>query len=147
MPEIRSTNLDKIRSDVSELQKSTAQISVLVEKMDTTIEKLTDLSSNVTSLLAVHEQRLAYNEQTKDNMYEVVTQNKIETTEKIKEVSSTVEKNKDILLSKFDSFSEKMEEKMNHLQKYIWLAAGGGAVIIWVLQYGYYALNLASKIH
>lgn len=41
-----------------EIQKKMAQVEVKIDKFDTNIDKLTDISLNVSKLLAVHEQRL-----------------------------------------------------------------------------------------
>ena len=147
MPPASYTNIDKIRNDVTELQKSMAQISLLVEKMDITIEKLTDLSSTVTTLLAVHEQRLVYNEQTKDSINDLLNKNRIETTDKIKDIYTILEKKNEDLSHKLEVFSEKIDKSVNGMQKYIWIATGAAAIIAWVLEYGFAALNLATKLH
>lgn len=145
--DISKLNIEKLKDNVYDLQKSMAQISVLVEKMDVTIEKLTDLLSNVTNLLTVHEQRLIQFDQNKERLNETVNQHRAENNDKIKEIYTVVEKKHDDLIDKFEIFSDKIENKITSMQKYIWLGLGGVGVAIWIMQYGAIAVSLITKVH
>ena len=48
-------NLQKLADNVSYLQQDMAKVGMLVDRLDTTIDKLADISNNVSNLLAVHE--------------------------------------------------------------------------------------------
>ena len=45
-------------SVVVDLQRRTERMDVMLDKLDTSIEKLTEVSQNVSKLLAVHEEKL-----------------------------------------------------------------------------------------
>jgi hypothetical protein len=47
-----------MRIDVTEIQKSVARQEVLVSRFDTAIDKISEVTVNVSKLLAVHEQRI-----------------------------------------------------------------------------------------
>ena len=57
-----TTNVNKLSEDVSYLRKDMAVVGSLVDRLDTTIDKLTDISNNVSNLLAVHETKLSSQE-------------------------------------------------------------------------------------
>ena len=48
-------SINKLAEDVSYLNRDMAVVNTLVGRLDTTIDKLTDISSSVSNLLAVHE--------------------------------------------------------------------------------------------
>jgi hypothetical protein len=55
---VEESALQNIRTDVTDLQKKTAMNEVLISRFDTALDKISEVSLNVSKLLAVHEQRL-----------------------------------------------------------------------------------------
>lgn len=58
MDEITAGALITMRNDVSNLQKDVARQELLVTRFDNALDKMSEVSMNVSRLLAVHEQRL-----------------------------------------------------------------------------------------
>lgn len=59
---VAQPNLQKLTDNVSYLQQDMAKVGLLVDRLDTTIDKLADISNVVSNLLAVHETKLSAQE-------------------------------------------------------------------------------------
>ncbi len=70
-----------MNTKVALLERDVNQMASLFERLDSTIEKLADVSSSIKELLAVHEVKLARNEETTSNVYKIVDQRRLETEE------------------------------------------------------------------
>ena len=78
-----TSDINKLATDVSYLHKDMAVVSKLVERLDTTIDKLTDISNNVSNLLAVHETKLSSQEIITKQISDLVEARRVETDDKI----------------------------------------------------------------
>ena len=78
-------NVDKLAEDVSYLRKDMAVVGALVDRLDTTIDKLTDISNSVSNLLAVHETKLTSQEIVSKQLSDLVETRRMETEDKIKQ--------------------------------------------------------------
>jgi chromosome segregation ATPase len=83
--------MSSIRSDVTELQKEVAKQSVLVSKFDTALDKISEVSLNVSKLLAVHEQRIEAQEETGKKLTNLIDQRHKETHDAIARVEDYAE--------------------------------------------------------
>jgi hypothetical protein len=76
-------SVNKLAEDVSYLRKDMAVVGALVDRLDTTIDKLTDISNSVSSLLAVHETKLTSQEIISKQLGDLVEARRVETDEKV----------------------------------------------------------------
>lgn len=127
-----------------------AELAVLksvVNRIDTSIATMTEVSSNIGKLLAVHEERL--NQLEKDNnsvtldirdIHSRITTmsreivEKIESTEnklegKIKESNESTSKK----LNEMSTEMKKIDERVGFLERWKWMVLGGALAIGWVL--------------
>lgn len=127
-----------------------AELAVLknvVTRIDTSIAAMSEVSSNIGKLLAVHEERL--NQLEKDNttvtldirdIHSRITTmsreivEKIESTErclenKIKESNETTNKK----LSEMSGEMKKIDERVGFLERWKWMVLGGALAIGWVV--------------
>jgi hypothetical protein len=109
------------------------------DRIETAIEKLTTISAELKSMLAVHEQRIDRQEKTTENIQVVVEKRREELDIKLKDVYDTMrDQDNNILqeLSRMRVESQeahtKLNNKINQLEKFIWMAVGGGMVITWL---------------
>ena len=65
------------------LKKDIEQVKDIHTRLDTAIEKLTDVSTSVKQMLAVHEERIAQQESADRNLFELVEKRRAETDTKI----------------------------------------------------------------
>lgn len=152
------STIKKIESDVTSLQKDMAQIGVLVDRLDVTIEKLTEVSTTVSRLLAVQENRLENQEKITDKLQTSFEVHKSENAQAVKEIYEKISHVEEDLLKDLDSNQDKvikkidelkaegtkqhgeMGDRISRLEKWMWILVGGGTVLAFVLQ----NINLAN---
>lgn len=149
------SDVKKLAENVSSLQKDMAQVGALVDRLDVTIEKLTEVSSTVSQLLAVQGSRLEFHEKVQEKLQDLVEKRRQETDDNIKSVYNRIEKVEKDLQSDMenteDRIIKKIEEmqksgtdqhekinkgitdRIDRLEKWMWTAVGGGIVIMWFL--------------
>lgn len=143
--------LASLADNVSHLQQDMAQVGTLVDRLDVTIEKLTEVSSTVSQILAVQGSRLEFQEKVQVKLEEVVEKRREETEKYVKDLYGkidTVERelqvdmdnNNDKVLSKIEQLRveaqeqhKDMEKRLSRLEKWMWTVVGGGAVIGFVV--------------
>lgn len=144
-------DLNKLQENVFSLQKDMAKVDALVERLDVTIEKLTEVSSNVSQLLAVQENRLVTQEKMADKLQEHLQNNKKETEVSFKEVYSKIsmvekeltedmEDTKDKVIQRIDELSKEginqhntLNDRISKIERYMWLLIGGATIIGFLL--------------
>ena len=140
--------------NIYSLQKDMAQIGPLVERLDITIEKLTEVSSNVSMLLAVHGNRIEFQEKVLEKTQTLIDDNRREFDKNIKDVYHRVENVERDLYSEIEANQEKVlkeikdmraESTLQHnelkarvlrIDKWMWTMIGGLAVITLLIQIG-----------
>jgi DNA repair ATPase RecN len=139
--------LKELETEVNSLQKDMAQIGVLVDRLDITIEKLTEVSTTVSRLLAVQENRLENQEKISDKIQASLENHRTETNKTVKEIYDKIQDVETDLLKDMDSNQDKvikkieelkseanvqhqeMSDRMSRLEKWMWILVGGGIVL------------------
>lgn len=126
-------------------------MSPTVDRIETAIEKLTNVSVELKQMLAVHEQRISQQEKSSDELHDVVEKRREELDVKLKDVYNTMrEQDKNIVEEIYKLRKESTEQhnilssKIAQLEKFIWMALGGGMVVTWLLTN---AVNLLKIVH
>ena len=149
---MENNTIVKLESEVHSLQKDMAQIGVLVDRLDITIEKLTEVSTTVSRLLAVQENRLEHQEKLSDKLQASIESHKTETNQVVKEIytkindveidlSKDIEKNQEKIIKKIEELKaegtrqhDEINERMTGLEKWMWILMGGGVVLAFIIQ-------------
>ena len=134
----------KIQNDVVGLQKDMSQINAIVDKLDITIEKLTDVSSNVSRLLAVHETRLENQEKAGSQLANLIEKNKEQIDAELKVIYDRIADTKKTLRTEIDDRHDEVMKELKTIQKWMWLVSGGGAVVGFILANFFKWLPLVS---
>lgn len=79
-----------IESEVAVLKNDLTHITILFEKLDTAIDKMSDVSNNIARMLAVHEERLNKQDLTNEEIHTLVERRKQELQGDIKELHSRI---------------------------------------------------------
>ena len=145
-------NIEKLSDNVQLLQRDMAQVGLLVERLDITIEKLTEVSSNVSNLLAVQGSRLEVQEKNSDKLHSMFERSRTETDAVIKNVNDKIigvekdlkrdfDSSHNDIIKKFEEMTkeqskqhEETGKRISRLERLMWLAMGGGASIIFILE-------------
>ena len=127
-----------INTEVALLKKEVSDIKVIFSRLDIAIEKITDVSSCVNRMLAVHEEKIA-------NAEEAQIKANTEFTTDIKELHSRVTSNykelTDMITQQHKEQAQQMQELRNELagrvgvlEKWRWLIIGGSIVVGFIIQ-------------
>ena len=142
-----TTNVNKLAEDVSYLRKDMAVVGALVDRLDTTIDKLTDISNSVSNLLAVHETKLTSQEIISKQLSDLVEARRVETDEKVQilheRISSGERELKEKLEDQYDDIMTEIKEmraesatqhntlseRITTMEKWMWTVIGGSAIV------------------
>jgi predicted RNase H-like nuclease (RuvC/YqgF family) len=102
-----------LHTKVAMLERDVEQFQGLFDRLDSTIEKLTDVSQSIKQLLAVHEQRIDQQEVKSDSIVQMVN----------KEVDRLCKMLED-LDKKQDSQFRSLNERLNKFEKTKWIIVG-----------------------
>jgi DNA repair exonuclease SbcCD ATPase subunit len=137
----------KLTENVFSLQRDVAQIDTLVERLDITIEKLTEVSSTVSQLLAVQGSRLEFQEKVQERLEKMFEERRGETEKNIKDLYVRIEKvDKDLqedMEQTYSKIAEKIEQhrkesteqhkvlndRITRMEKWMWMLIGGAVVL------------------
>ena len=144
---VTDTEIKRLSDTVNTLQKDMAQVGTLVDRLDVTIEKLTEVSSTVSQLLAVQGNRLDFQEKIQERLEKAVEERRQETEKNIKDVYVRIEKvEKDLqndmddshnkIVAKIEELSKSgtdqhqvLNDRMTRMEKWMWMLIGGGIVV------------------
>lgn len=144
--------VNKLVEDVSYLKQDMAKVGVLVDRLDVTIDKLTEVSSSVSKLLAVHEMKLASQEITQKETIDLVEKRRQETDTKVellharissgeREVKQAMEEQYDEIMAELKEMRKEasnqhkaMNDRISKMEKWMWTVVGGAIVIGFIFQ-------------
>ena len=130
--------MSDLNTEVAILKREVADMKLIFNRLDTAIERITEVSSSVNRMMAVHEEKIA-------NQEEVATRANQEFTTDIRELHSRITTNyKEIadMISKYHKEyvddQQKLRDDLNNrvgiLEKWRWLIIGGSIVVGFALQ-------------
>lgn len=146
MPEVAD-----IAKDVYQLKADMAQINTLVDRLDITITKLTEVSTNISELLAVQTNRLETQEKLSSKLFEIIEKRKDESEQSDKDIQlqmknlekelyDEIEEKQEKILNELKSMKEtntkqhlEMSQRMTKLEKWIWIVTGGAIVVGFII--------------
>lgn len=115
-------------------------MAAAADRIEAAIEKLTSISSELKTMIAVHEQRISNQEKNSDDIHDTLEQRRVELDIHLTKVYDTMrDQDKGILeeIAKLRKESTDqhniLHSKINQLERYIYIAIGGGMVITWLL--------------
>lgn len=115
------------------LKKDIENVSNLNTRLDTAIEKLTDVSTSIKSMLAVHEEKINRQEQIDEIIFDKLKDRASEIDVVHKELSKEIQQLEKRLLIEIKSMKLDFGARVGILEKYRWFIMGGAIVIGWIL--------------
>lgn len=104
------------------LEQKFAEFTNIVNRIDDAINKLSEVSINVSKMLAVHDERIEQTMKANDILVRVVETNKKETDDRVKEIK-TESKNEH---KKNNDRIDELEMKIDEIKKIKWITIGVG---------------------
>jgi len=107
------TDMLSIKTDVELLKKDFEQLSTLIERMDVMIDKLSEVSSGINRILAVHDNRLAQQEEVTKAIFDLIETRRRDSVESTK-----------ILSDKIDRMSIDLRKDIDNLERWRYYMIG-----------------------
>lgn len=136
-----------LADDVSYLQQDMAKIGTLVDRLDVTIDKLAEVSTSLSQLLAVHETKISAQDVIVKNVSDSIEKRRDEMEDHVKllhaRISSGEKEMEDKLDDQVESILEQLKEmraestkqhetlnnRITIIEKWMWVVVGALAVL------------------
>jgi len=112
-------------------------------KIEDAITKLTEISSDLNKMLAVHELRLTHQEKIMDSLEEILERRREEADGKLKTVYETMRTEDRLIIAEINKLRTEGEEqyealsaKINNMEKMLYTYMGAFTVVAFILAYG-----------
>ena len=126
-------NTTELLVDIAGLKKDVEQVNQIHNRLDTAIDKLTDVSICIKQMLAVHEEKITRQEQTDEVIFGKLRERQLEIDTVYKELQKEIQQTEKRLLIEIKSLKLDIGGRVGTLEKYKWLIMGGAIVIGWVM--------------
>ena len=123
----------EIKIDIESLRKDIENVNTINGRIDTAIDKLTDVSTSIKSMLAVHEEKITRQEKIDEIIFEKLKDRADEISDVYRELKKDVEMSEKRLLIEIKSLKNDIGARVGVLERYRWLILGGAIVIGWIL--------------
>tara|TARA_B100000941_G_C28347926_1_gene470242 strand:+ start:270 stop:698 length:429 start_codon:yes stop_codon:yes gene_type:complete len=121
-----------LKVQIAGLKKDVENVNNLNSRLDMAIEKLTDVSTSIKSMLAVHEEKISRQEQIDDVIFSKLKDRQSEIENVHRELSAEIQQSEKRLLIEIKQLKLDIGGRIGILEKYRWLILGGAIVIGWV---------------
>ena len=122
-----------IKVQLESLRKDIENANSIQGRLDTAIDKLTDVSTSIKQMLAVHEETIQRQEQIDEVIFDKLKDRQNEIDDIHKELKADIELSEKRLLCELKSMRNEISGRVGVLEKWRWLIIGGSIVIGWVL--------------
>ena len=123
----------EIKVDIESLRKDIENVNTINGRIDTAIDRLTDVSTSIKSMLAVHEEKITRQEKIDEVIFDKLKDRQAEITDVYRELKKDVEMSEKRLLIEIKSLKNDIGARVGVLEKYRWIIIGGAIVIGWIL--------------
>tara|TARA_B100000959_G_scaffold281646_1_gene346196 strand:- start:2313 stop:2750 length:438 start_codon:yes stop_codon:yes gene_type:complete len=125
--------LQQLAIEVEGLKKDIVNQHNVGNKIDTAIDKLTEVSSSIKQMLAVHEEKLAKSEKTDEILFQKVRERGEELDIIYRDLQRDINQVEKRLLLEIKSLKGDLTDRVGVLEKWRWLIVGGALVIGFIL--------------
>ena len=140
------SEVQKLATDLQILKKEVNQVASVNEKLDSAIDKLTDISASIKSMLAVHEEKISKSEEVDRAIFNLLENRRVESESKfedlharlnksVKELRDEVELSEKRILCDLKELKLNLSDRVGVLEKYRWIIIGASIILgLWFPQ-------------
>ena len=132
--------VQQLAIDLGVLRNEVKQVASVNEKLDTAIDRLTDISGSIKSMLAVHEEKLSKQEDIDKAMFNLIENRRIEFDNNYKELHARINKihqeltdeiemSEKRLMCEIKTLNVNLDGRIGVFEKYRWIIIGASIVI------------------
>lgn len=129
---MNNDNLD-LRVELEGIKKDLENVSGINNRLDTAIEKLTDVSSSIKSMLAVHEEKIERQEKTDEIIFEKIKDRADEIDSVYRELQREINQVERRLLIEIKALRNDIGSRVSMLEKARWILLGAAIVVIFLI--------------
>jgi len=129
---VEKNNTD-IRVQLESLRKDIESVNSINNRLDTAIDKLTDVSTSIKSMLAVHEEKIQRQEQIDEVIFTKLKDRADEITDVYRELKRDIDLTEKRLINEIKALRNDIGSRVGVLEKYRWIILGGFIAIGWIL--------------
>ena len=122
-----------IRVELATIKQELENVNSIQGRLDTAIDKLTDVSTSIKSMLAVHEEKIQRQEQIDDIIFKKLKDRDSEVDEVFRDLQREMDQVEKRLLNEIRSLRNDISGRVGVLEKYRWIILGGFLAIGWIL--------------
>ena len=122
-----------IKVQIAGLKKDIENVNNLNGRLDAAIEKLTEVSTSIKQMLAVHEEKISRQEQIDEIIFDKLKERAGEIDTVHRELSKEMQQVEKRLLLEIKQLKLDIGGRVGILEKYKWLVLGGAIVVGWIL--------------
>ena len=122
-----------IKVQLESLRKDIESVNSINNRLDTAIDKLTDVSTSIKQMLAVHEEKIQRQEQIDEVIFNKLKDRADEIDNVYRDLQREISQTEKRLLIEIKSLKNDIGSRVGVLEKWRWLILGGAIVIGWVL--------------
>lgn len=122
-----------IKVQLESLRKDIESVNSINNRLDTAIDKLTDVSTSIKSMLAVHEEKIQQQEKLDEVIFTKLKDRENEIDNVYRDLQREINQVEKRVLVEIKSLRNDIGSRVGVLEKWRWLIIGGSIVIGWVL--------------
>jgi len=136
-----------IKVQLESLRKDIESVNSINNRLDTAIDKLTDVSTSIKSMLAVHEEKIQRQEQIDEVIFDKLKARAEEIDNVYRDLQREINQTEKRLLIEIKSLKNDIGGRVGILEKWKWLIVGGSIVVGWVLSKNFiHIINMMSTV-
>jgi archaellum component FlaC len=136
---MENDNLD-IRVELQGIKKDLENVGNINNRLDTAIEKLTDVSTCIKSMLAVHEVKIERQEKTDEIIFEKIKDRADEIDSVYRELQREINQVERRLLIEIKALRYDISTRVGMLEKLKWILFGAAIVLVIIITKDFKAL-------
>ena len=133
-------DLNQLATDLQVLKNEVEQVASVNTKLDKAIDKLTDISGSIKSMLAVHEEKLSKQEEIDKAIFNLIENRRVEFDTNYKELHARINKiHKELtdeiemsekrLMCEIKTLNSNLDGRIGVFEKYRWIIIGAAIVL------------------
>ena len=130
MPDNGTTD---IRVQLATLKQEVENVNSIHGRIDTAIDKLTDVSTSIKSMLAVHEEKIQRQEQVDEVIFNKLKERQQDIDKVFRDLGREMDQVEKRLLIEIKSLRNDIGDRVGVLEKYRWIILGGFLALGWIV--------------
>ena len=122
-----------IRVELATLKQEIENVNSIHGRIDTAIDKLTDVSTSIKSMLAVHEEKIQRQEQVDEVIFTKLRERQQDIDKVFRELQREMDQVEKRLLIEIKSLRNDIGDRVGVLEKYRWIILGGFIALGWIV--------------